>query len=115
VTSLAQLLQIPPHPDHIIVLNAICQLVSERLSKEAVERAEREAGRPAPQSIPLDKIDLGFEASDRAVEDAARILRLLHIRELRDLQNLANEAIVAVQVLTANPKTDTKLGKVGQS
>jgi RLL motif-containing protein 1 len=42
------------------------------------------------------------------------VLRLLYIRELRDLQNSANEAIVAVQALTADPKTDTKLGKVGR-
>jgi len=46
-------------------------------------------------------------------QEAAKILRLLHIRELRELQTLANEAIIAVQKLTANPKTDTKLGKVG--
>lgn len=45
--------------------------------------------------------------------EAAKIMRLLHIRDLRDLQNGINEAIVKVQALTANPKTDTKLGKVG--
>ena len=50
---------------------------------------------------------------DYVTQEAAKILRLLHIRELRELQTLANEAIIAVQNLTANPKTDTKLGKVG--
>jgi len=50
---------------------------------------------------------------DFMTQEAAKILRLLHIRELRELQTLANEAIIAVQSLTANPKTDTKLGKVG--
>jgi len=50
---------------------------------------------------------------DYVTQEAAKILRLLHIRELRELQTLANEAIIAVQSLTANPKTDTKLGKVG--
>ena len=50
---------------------------------------------------------------DYMTQEAAKILRLLHIRELRELQTLANEAIIAVQKLTANPKTDTKLGKVG--
>jgi len=54
-----------------------------------------------------------FSFADKATEEAAKILRLLHIRELRELQTLANEAIIAVQKLTANPKTDTKLGKVG--
>lgn len=112
VASLAQLLQIPPHIDHLIVLKAICLLVKEKLSKEALEKLTREGIKPA-SSIPLDKIDLGFETADYITQEAAKILRLLHIRELRELQNLANEAIVAVQSLTANPKTDTKLGQVG--
>ena len=46
--------------------------------------------------------------------EAAKILRLLHIRELRELQNQINQAIVKVQALIANPKTDTRLGKVGK-
>jgi len=50
---------------------------------------------------------------DTTVDTAAKILRLLHIKELRDLQTRINETIVSVQSITANPKTDTKLGKVG--
>lgn len=51
---------------------------------------------------------------DKTVNDAAKILRLLHIKELRELQTQINEAIVCIQAITANPKTDTKLGKVGR-
>lgn len=51
---------------------------------------------------------------DSAVNEAAKILRLLHISELRDLQTKINEAIVKVQAITANPKTDERLGKVGR-
>ena len=50
---------------------------------------------------------------DSAVNEAAKILRLLHVSELRELQTSITQAIVAVQAHTANPKTDTKLGKVG--
>jgi RLL motif-containing protein 1 len=55
-----------------------------------------------------------FLISDYVSNDVAKIVRLLHIHELRDLQTCINEAIVAVQALTANPKTDQRLGKVGR-
>ena len=51
--------------------------------------------------------------SDSAVNEAAKIIRLLHVTELRELQTRINEAIVAVQAITANPKTDQSLGRVG--
>lgn len=40
-------------------------------------------------------------------------MRLLFIKDLRDLQTNVNEIIVAIQAITANPKTDSSLGKVG--
>lgn len=51
---------------------------------------------------------------DATLNEAARILRLLHIEELRELQTRINEAIVAVQAVIADPKTDHRLGKVGR-
>lgn len=59
------------------------------------------------------EMDLGFDLGDYVLNRAAKILRLLYIHDLRNLQTKINEAIVAVQSITANPKTDTKLGKVG--
>lgn len=55
----------------------------------------------------------GMNQKDDDVEQAARILRLLQIHGLRNLQTMINETIVQTQDITANPKTDTKLGKVG--
>ncbi|MGH0192512.1 UNVERIFIED_CONTAM: hypothetical protein FKN15_017039 [Acipenser sinensis] len=52
--------------------------------------------------------------TDATLNEAAAILRLLHIEELRDLQTRINEAIVAVQAIIADPKTDHRLGKVGR-
>ena len=51
---------------------------------------------------------------DKALNEAAKILRLLHIKELRELQTKINEAIVTIQKITANPKTDSSLGRVGK-
>lgn len=55
-----------------------------------------------------------FNLIDKVLNEAVKILRLLHIKELRDLQTKINETIVAVQTITANPKTDSSLGRVGK-
>ena len=41
-------------------------------------------------------------------------LRLLHQSELRNLQTRINEIIVKAQSVTADPKTDERLGRVGK-
>lgn len=52
--------------------------------------------------------------SEDSVEQAARILRLLQIQSLREIQTIINETIVESQdLITLEPKTDTRLGKVG--
>lgn len=62
---------------------------------------------------PILEADIGFDTGDYVMNQAAKILRLLYIHDLRQLQTQINESIVGVQSVTANPKTDTKLGKVG--
>ena len=57
---------------------------------------------------------LGFETGSAELDTAARVLRMLHVRELRRLQDAVNRAIVALQEFTANPKTDSRLGRVGR-
>ena len=44
----------------------------------------------------------------------AAILRMLHIEGLHELQNAINDTITELQGLTANPKTDSRLGRVGR-
>ena len=55
-----------------------------------------------------------FVYPDSAVREAAKIIRLLQIHQLRELQTKINQSIVTVQMLSANPKTDQSLGKVGR-
>jgi RLL motif-containing protein 1 len=64
--------------------------------------------------FPFQESELGFDTGDYVLNQAAKILRLLYIHDLRDLQTHINECIVAIQNVTADPKTDTKLGKVGK-
>lgn len=65
------------------------------------------------KAYPVMEADLGFDTGDYVMNQALKVMRLLYIHDLRDLQTHINECIVSVQNLTSNPKTDTKLGKVG--
>ncbi|KAH8388575.1 hypothetical protein KR093_010263, partial [Drosophila rubida] len=110
VRQLATKLQVPHHPSHLLQLEAIARIVHERLSAAAKDRKPI-TGTP----FPFDKgNDIVVSGNDAALDYPMRILRLLQIQSLRQLQTHINETIVAVQSLTANPKTDTKLGKVGR-
>lgn len=113
VTSLTMLLQIPPHHEHLEQLKACCQLLKEKFAPDVIEAALKNPV-TKDEHIPLEHTELGFDAGDYILSEAAKILRLLHLRDLRDLQTKINSAIVAVQAITANPKTDSRLGKVGR-
>ncbi|XP_060648878.1 RNA transcription, translation and transport factor protein [Drosophila nasuta] len=109
VRQLATKLQVPHHPNHLLQLEAISRIVHERLSVTAKDRKPI-TGTP----FPFDKGNDVVAGTDPKLDYPMRILRLLQIQNLRQLQTQINETIVAVQSLTANPKTDTKLGKVGR-
>uniref|UniRef100_A0A8D2P492 RNA transcription, translation and transport factor protein n=1 Tax=Zosterops lateralis melanops TaxID=1220523 RepID=A0A8D2P492_ZOSLA len=94
-----------------LLKSAIRILVQERLTQDAIAKASQsKEGLP----VALEKHILGFDTGDAVINEAAQILRLLHIEELRELQTKINEAIVAVQAIIADPKTDHRLGKVGR-
>ncbi|KAH8336000.1 hypothetical protein KR074_003450, partial [Drosophila pseudoananassae] len=109
VRLLASKLNVPHHPNHLLQLEAVARIVQERLSPAAKGRKPI-VGTP----FPFDKGNDIVSSNDPALDLPMRILRLLQIQSLRQLQTHINETIVAVQNITANPKTDTKLGKVGR-
>jgi RLL motif-containing protein 1 len=111
VNALADQLEITKHPNHLITFEAIAILVKTRMSKKI--RADLNKLRPKGKPYPVLDSDMGFDSADEVLNQAAKILRLLYIHDLRELQTKINECIVQVQALTSNPKTDTKLGKVG--
>jgi RLL motif-containing protein 1 len=112
VEKLAQLLNVTKHPDHLVTLRAVSRLIQDKFSAEVLQNPNDfiVEGR----AFPLQEADLGFDTGDYVLNQAAKVLRLLYIRDVRDLQTKINECIVAVQTITANPKTDTRLGKVGR-
>lgn len=48
------------------------------------------------------------------IQQPSDVLKLLFVQDLRELQTKINEALVAVQTVTADPRTDTRLGQVGR-
>lgn len=64
-------------------------------------------------SLNLDELPSGLEITDPEVRHAAGVLRLLHGIEMQQLQVNINHIINDLQQLTADPKTDASLGKVG--
>ncbi|VDN07218.1 unnamed protein product [Thelazia callipaeda] len=91
VEALRDALKIAAHPENLVVLKACCK-----------------------KTMPLNHFEMGMLSSKNGTVDAAvRALRLIHLENLREVQTKINEAVVVVQELTADPKTDKRLGKVG--
>lgn len=106
---MAEKLGIAYHPDHLVSLRSAGRVISTMFNKETLKEPII-TGKP----FPIDEgTGMGF-GKEPDLERAARILRLLQIQSLRKLQTAINETIVSVQNITADPRTDTTLGKVGQ-
>ena len=103
VKALARIVQVTEHPDISVLLEAVRIVIEEKLS---VKKCENGVERKRAKQFAVSARDCGFELGDP--------MRLLHIQELRDLQTRINEVIVEVQAITANPKTDQSLGRVGK-
>ena len=58
-------------------------------------------------------LELGFSTNSRGSNCGAKVLRMLYVEDLRTLQNEVNALLVSIQEFTADPRTDSKLGKVG--
>jgi len=67
------------------------------------------AAADAPGSFPL-----GFEAPEEALRRPLALLRARHVAGLRALQSRVDAALVAAQEITADPRTDARLGRVGR-
>lgn len=112
IHAVAKMLRVPQHPNHLLMLKACSKLVRKRLNADCLKNPNSKIIQGKP--FPIMNIDPGFQFKKSTLQNAAKILSLLYIQDLRDLQTGINEVIVRVQDMTANPKTDTKLGKVGK-
>ena len=114
VKRLADLLKVnQSHPDHLVTLEACCKIIRTRLSQKNMKTLNLARN---SESFQLKDHDFGVppHIKDPVLKEAVKILRLIHLNNLRDLQSDINATIETVQAATANPKTDTRLGKVGR-
>lgn len=85
-----------------------------RVTAAAVAAVLAQDGPPGAHSRALGDVPLGVDAASGVVESYARVVRVLHTRQLRALQDAVNGAIAQMQEVTADPKTDARLGRVGR-
>lgn len=90
VDRISTLAGVGPHPDPKVRVAAIAKILKTN---------------PHPDP---PKTEVNF------VQQPSDVLKLLFVQDLRDLQTRINEALVAVQTVTADPRTDTSLGRVGR-
>ena len=100
--------------------DACARLLSESRKNSAA--AQKDKGAPktralanAPRArvnVNLNDMSSGIDAQGDA-DDVVKLLRLLHLVQLRGLQTEVDRVLAEVQALTADPRTDAALGKVG--
>tara|TARA_B100000780_G_C21122591_1_gene454884 strand:- start:3418 stop:4164 length:747 start_codon:yes stop_codon:yes gene_type:complete len=62
----------------------------------------------------ITNLTSGLHVESDHVEKAAVVMRMLHCEELRIVQNQINSILETAQEFVSNPKTDSKLGRVGR-
>ncbi len=123
VNQLAVTLKIIPHPSEPkITLLACCAYLNRLDDQVNVKTSPRDGGKKKGQKKSMQRVHLEDHTmnvakqhrADEGLYQALKILQLLKVQRLRDLQDTVNATIESVQKLTADPKTDTRLGKVGR-
>ncbi|KAL1241146.1 RNA transcription,translation and transport factor protein [Trichinella pseudospiralis] len=109
VQTTANLLNVTSHPDVVTTLKAINSVVHDEYS---ISPNEKKLDSHSPEVIGLSDFESALEIKDKSLVEVAAIFRMLYVRKLRLLQSRINRLITVVQEMTANPKTDQRLGKL---
>ena len=67
-----------------------------------------------PGNLQLSDFPVGFDTKDQVLNQIAVVLKMLYLSDFRELQNDLNTLIVLGQEYTANPRTNSAMGKVGR-
>ena len=89
-----------------------CVAAHERFIAGFESASGLEAARNPPR---LEDVPSGIGLDgDAEVERAVAVARLLHVNDLRRLQSDVDAFLVSMQEYTADPKTDSRMGRVGR-
>lgn len=118
LTRLLKSLAISEPPPNALAAAQMAAMVIENCLTDEIHSGRHSSSETAsngsPQQDPLDALPLGFTTGDAHVDRFAKVARLLHVRQMRQLQDEFNDSVAKMQQITANPKTDARLGKVGR-
>uniref|UniRef100_A0A7S1C4J5 Uncharacterized protein n=1 Tax=Bicosoecida sp. CB-2014 TaxID=1486930 RepID=A0A7S1C4J5_9STRA len=92
----------------------LTEAVRRAVQRKVVPAVEAAGGAGRTLPLTMDGISGGLLTGDAALDRAIAVARLLYVSDLRQLQDSVNELLVSVQAYTADPKTDSRLGKVGR-
>ena len=95
-------------------LGRISRTIRLLLSPTAMTVFTRIQKSEQPCDFTIDDFPLGFNVSDPVIRRVATVLKMLHLFDFRELQNDLNALVELGQSYTANPRTNSKLGKVGR-
>ena len=97
--------------DVLSKLGELAGTIEEKLSAtgDSVNLTPHEAAMEA-----VERMGLGFSTGDAAVDKAAAVLKMIYTADMRQLQRGINSIFAACQAFTADPKVNSKLGKVGR-
>mmetsp|Transcript_30948 Transcript_30948/g.50306 ORF Transcript_30948/g.50306 Transcript_30948/m.50306 type:complete len:252 (+) Transcript_30948:39-794(+) len=113
--EIADLLKISDRPNTKALAKAVCSTLENKFGRETLANMRKNGPGAPAEKADYSKCDLGFTTGDKDLDRACRILRLMYINRLATLQRGINRGLVEAQMITANPKTDSRLGKVGYS
>mmetsp|Transcript_32373 Transcript_32373/g.54325 ORF Transcript_32373/g.54325 Transcript_32373/m.54325 type:complete len:279 (+) Transcript_32373:163-999(+) len=121
LTKLAELLKVPVRSDEPAkllkaTLGAAQRVLAPAVLEAAAAADQLTANQPNGEKLfglAKSSFPLGFDLGDAELEAVSILLRVLYVNDLRALQSQIDHFIVEMQEITADPKTDAKLGRVG--
>ena len=67
-----------------------------------------------PGNLTINDFPVGFDTKDQILNQVSVVIKMLYLLDFRELQNDLNTLIVLGQEYTANPRTNSAMGKVGR-